>query len=101
MGFLNYLLLGAIAYGLGWAVRIYVLEKGVKPKEPYSMKHPIVIRYLALFFVFMLVVSALLGRFVIGHNEIDIPFIVVNSIVSTFVFSFGLSPDHVQHDLPD
>lgn len=101
MGFLSYLLMGTLAYGAGWAVRLYVLEQGPKPEQPYGLKHPKVINFLGLFFVIMLVISALLGRFALGHQGLDIPFIIVNSVVATFVFSFGLSPDHVRHDLPD
>ena len=101
MGFLNYLLMGTLAYAAGWAIRLYVLEKGPKPEEPYSLSHPKIEIYLAIFFVIMLIISALLGRFVLGHNGLDIAFVIVNSLVATFVFSFGLSPDHIRHDLPD
>jgi len=78
-----------------------VLEKGPKPEQPYSLSHPKIRIYLAIFFVIMLIISALLGRFVLGHNGLDIAFVIVNSLVATFVFSFGLSPDHIRHDLPD
>lgn len=101
MGFLNYLLMGTLAYAAGWAIRLYVLEKGPKPEQPYSLSHPKIRIYLAIFFVIMLIISALLGHFVLGHNGIDIAFVIVNSLVATFVFSFGLSPDHIRHDLPD
>ncbi|WP_019673099.1 hypothetical protein [Psychrobacter lutiphocae] len=101
MGFLNYLLLGALAYAAGWAVRIYVLEKGPRPEQGYSLQHPKVVQILGLFLGLMLVVSALLGRFVLDHQGFDWAFIIVNSVVATFVFSFGLSPDHIRHDLPD
>lgn len=101
MGFLNYLLMGTLVYAAGWAIRLYVLEKGPKPEQPYSLSHPKIRIYLAIFFVIMLIISALLGRFVLGHNGLDIAFVIVNSLVATFVFSFGLSPDHIRHDLPD
>ncbi|PNK61647.1 hypothetical protein [Psychrobacter sp. FDAARGOS_221] len=101
MGFLNYLLLGALAYAAGWAVRIYVLENGPRPEQAYSLQHPKVIQILALFLLVMLIISTLLGRFVLGHEGFDWAFIIVNSVSATFVFSFGLSPDHIRHDLPD
>ena len=101
MGFLNYLLMGTLAYAAGWAIRLYVLEKGPKPEQPYSLSHPKIKNYLAIFFVIMLIISALLGRFVLGRNGLDIAFVIVNSLVATFVFSFGLSPEHIRHDLPD
>lgn len=99
MGFLNYLLMGVLAYAAGWAIRLYVLEQGPKPEQPYSLTHPKIKVYLAIFFAIMLVISILLGKFVLGHNGIDFAFIIVNSLVATFVFSFGLSPDHIHHDL--
>ncbi|WP_296402808.1 hypothetical protein [Psychrobacter sp.] len=101
MGFLNYLLMGALAYGAGWAIRLYFLEKGPKPEQRYSLTHPKIKMYLAIFFVIMLLISALLSRLIMGHEAIDVAFIIVNSLVATFVFSFGLSPDHIRHDLPD
>ena len=101
MGFLNYLLMGTLAYAAGWAIRLYVLEKGPRPNQPYGLKHPKIRLYLALFFALMLLISVLLGRFVLGHASLDVPFVVVNSLVATFVFSFGLSPDHIRHDLPE
>ena len=82
-------------------MRLYVLENGPKPEQPYSLSHPKIRLYLALFFGIMLLISALLGKFVLGHNGLDIAFVIVNSLVATFVFSFGLSPDHIRHDVPD
>lgn len=101
MGFLSYLLMGTLSYGAGWAVRLYVLEQGPKPEQPYGLKHPKIMTYLGIFFAVMIVISALLGRFVLGHQTLDIPFIIVNSIVATFVFSFGLSPEHIKYEVPD
>lgn len=100
MGFLNYLLLGTIAYGLGWGIRIYVLEKQ-KPAEPYHLTHPTIIKYLLAFFCVMLVVSWAIGRFILGQQGLDIAFILVNSFVATFVFSFGLNPEQSGYDVPD
>ena len=101
MGFLNYLLLGTLAFGAGWAIRVYVLAKKPAPKTPYSLKHPVILRYLVIFFVIMMVVSWLIGKFLLGHAHIDIPFVLVNSAVATFVFSFGISPDLAGYDVPD
>lgn len=41
----------------------------------------------------MLVVSWALGQFVLHHQGIDWAFVIVNSLVATFIFSFGLCPD--------
>lgn len=101
MGFFSYLLLGGIAYGLGWGIRTNILEKQPTPSDAYSFTHPTIIKYMAGFFVIMLLVSFLIGRFVIGHVHADIAFIVVNSLVATFVFSFGINPDKTRYDLPN
>lgn len=101
MSFINYLFLGVVAYGMGWALRIYVLDKKAQPSPPYSLTHPVIIRYLMAFFAVMLIVSFLIGHFILGHTQMDIAFILVNSAVATFVFSFGLSPDQTKHNLPD
>lgn len=106
MGFLTYLLMGVIALGLGWAVRLYYLEKHHLKKHDlekmpkfqanqsyFDLTHPKVIRILMGFFVLMLVVSWALGQFVLHHQGIDWAFVVVNSLVATFIFSFGLCPD--------
>ena len=101
MGFISYVILGAIAYAIGWAIHMHILDKKYDPKAPYSFTHPIILSYMAAFFVIMLVVSWLLGKLVLGHQSADIAFIVVNSLVATFVFSFGINPDKSRFDVPD
>ncbi len=100
MGFLSYVLLGGMAYAIGLTLRRYKLEPAEKPAAPYTLKHPLILRYLALFFVAMLLVSAVIVRFILGHDGVDILFMIVNSLVTTFVFSFGLCPDHKKLDVP-
>lgn len=101
MSFLNYLLLGTLAFASGWAIRVYVLAKKPAPQQPYGLRHPVILRYLAIFFVIMLIVSWLIGKFLLGQDHLDVAFILVNSAVATFVFSFGLSPDLAGYDIPD
>ena len=101
MGFVNYLLLGALAFASGWAIRVYVLSKKPAPQIPYSLKHPVILQYLAIFFAIMLVVSWMIGKFLLGHEHMDVLFIIINSAVATFVFSFGLSPDLADYNVPD
>lgn len=36
-----------------------------------------------------------------GHERLDITYVLVNSVVMTVVFYFGLNPDETQMKLPD
>ncbi len=101
MNFLSYVLLGGLSYAAGWAVRIYILDKQPKPEQPYNLKHPAILGYLAGFFIIMLIISWLIGRYILGHIAIDLPFIIINSLVATFVYSFGLNPENARYDVPD
>lgn len=100
MGFMGYLILGSLVYIIGTVIH----QKYLKPKRQtgvqYSLKHPTILKLLAMCFVVMLVVSALLGRFVMGHEGFDVAFIVVNSLVATFIFYFAINPDPSM-SLPD
>lgn len=98
MNFLSYVVLGGLSYAAGWATRLYALDKN--PEQPYSLKHPTILGYLGGFFIIMLVVSWLIGRYALGHIAIDLPFIIINSIVATFVYSFGLNPEKSRYDVP-
>jgi len=49
----------------------------------------------------MLIVSWLIGRYLLGHVAIDLPFIIINSLIGTFVYSFGLNPEKPSYDVPD
>lgn len=101
MGFIGYLLMGSVIYVAGFMI----YKKRLKPKRQagviYSFKSPIIINLLALCFVIMLVVSALIGRFIIGHTSFDWLYILVNSAVATVIFYFGLNPDESNMKLPD
>jgi hypothetical protein len=101
MNFLSYVVLGGLSYAAGWAIRTYVLGKQPKPAQPYSLRHPVILGYLGAFFIIMLVVSCLIGRYLLGHVTIDLPFIIINSLVATFVCSFGLNPENANYDVPD
>lgn len=101
MGFLGYLLMGSIVYVAGFMVNMKLLRPKRKAGVIDSATHPIILSWLAACFVIMLGVSALLGRFVLDHDGFDWAFIVVNSLVATVVFYFGLNPDTSQMNLPD
>lgn len=100
MNFLGYVVLGGFSYAAGWAIRTKVLDKEAAPEQPYSLKHPAILGYMGGFFIIMLIVSWLIGRYALGHIHIDLAFIIVNSLVATFVFSFGLNPEKSRYDLP-
>lgn len=100
MSFFSYVILGGLSYVAGWAVRHYILNKKPAPEQPYGLKHPVILGYLGGFFIVMLVVSWLIGRYLLGHMSLDLPFIIVNSLVATFVYSFGLNPENNNYDVP-
>lgn len=101
MGFLGYLLLGGVVYVAGFGIHQKFLLPHRKNGVKYTPTHPTIMPLLAGCFVIMLGVSALIGRLVIGHETIDVMFVVVNSLVATFIFYFGLNPDITQMNLPD
>lgn len=101
MGFLGYLLMGSIVYVIAFMVNLKLLRAKRKSGEITSSTHPIILSWLIVCFVIMLGVSALIGRFILDHDGFDWAFIVVNSLVATVVFYFGLNPDTSQMNLPD
>lgn len=101
MNFLGYLVLGGLAYAAGWLARTKILDKKPAPKMPYRLTHPVILSYLGGFFVIMLVVSFLIGRFILGHLAPDFMFIIINSLAATFVFSFGINPEKPTYNIPD
>lgn len=99
MGFMAYLLMGSLVYCAGFMIHRYYL----KPKKHTGVVHmrsPIVWALLAGCFAVMLVISALIGYFVLEHQPIDWSYVFVNSLVGTVVFGFGLLPDETQMNLP-
>lgn len=101
MGFLGYLILGGVVYVIGFMIHLKILTPKRKAGTQYTFMHPTMIQLLLMCFVMKLVISALLGRFVLGHENLDVAFILVNSMVATFVFYFGLNPDQLQMNPPD
>ena len=77
MNFLSYVVLGGFSYAAGWAIRTKVLAEAAAPEQPYNLKHPTILGYMAGFFI------------------------IINSLVATFVFSFGLNPEKASYDVPE
>lgn len=100
MGFIGYLILGSVLYTLGFVINRQVLEPKRKQGVVFTLLHPTIVSLLGGCLLLMLVVSALLGYFVLGHATFDWVFIGVNSLVATFVFYFGLNPDQTQMNVP-
>ncbi len=100
MNFLSYVILGGLSYAAGWVVRVHVLSKQPEPEQPYSLKHPAILGYLGGFFIIMLIISWMIGRYMLGHVQLDLLFIIINSMVATFVFSFGLKPEQAWFSTP-
>lgn len=100
MNFLGYVILGGLSYAAGWAIRVHVLGKQPTPEPPYNLKHPAILGYLGGFFIIMLIISWIIGRYILGHIQLDLLFIIINSLVATFVFSFGLNPEKSNYEVP-
>ncbi|MDO4896661.1 MAG: hypothetical protein Q3971_04790 [Moraxella sp.] len=100
MGFIGYLILGSLVYIIG----TFIHQKHLKPQRQagvtHTLRHPTIIKLLVGCFLVMLVVSAILGKFVMGHDGIDVAFVGVNSLVATFIFYFAINPDPSM-SLPD
>ncbi|UNU73426.1 hypothetical protein LU293_00475 [Moraxella nasovis] len=101
MGFLGYLLMGGIVYTVGFMINLKRLIPKRQAGVAYSLTHPTIIKYVLACFMIMLAVSAVLGRFILGHENFDWAFIFMNSLVATFVFYFGLNPDTSKMNLPN
>lgn len=101
MGFFGYLILGSVVYVIGFMINLKILNPKRKTGVKYTLTHPVMMQLLGACFVIMLAVSAMLGRWVLGHHGFDVAFILTNSVVATFVFYFGLNPDQTQMNLPD
>lgn len=101
MNFIGYLILGGVVYTIGFMINLKILTPKRQTGIKYTLTHPTILQLLAGCFVAMLVVSALIGRFIIGHDGIDLAFVVVNSLVATFIFYFGVNPDQTQMNLPN
>ncbi len=101
MGFFGYLILGSVVYVVGFMIHLKVLNPKRQAGVVYSLSHPTIVQLLLGCFVLMLMVSALIGRFLLHHDSFDVAFIMVNSVVATIVFYFGLNPDQKQMNLPD
>lgn len=101
MSIFGYVVLGSLVYVIGFMINLKLLRQKRQSGEIDSAKHPVILAYLSACFVLMLVVSYLLGRFVLDHDGPDWAFILVNSLVATVVFYFGLNPDTSRMNLPD
>lgn len=93
-----YVLFGALVYGTGVALSFKVLRPRAIARQFSS---PVFLAMVVCAFVFMLVVSWLVGRFLLDHVKTDWVYVLVNSAVATFVFYFGLSIEEGSMNLPD
>lgn len=101
MGLFGYLVLGAVMYLAGFLVNQKLLKKYRTNEVPLPIKHPVIIKCIVGCFVVMLAVSVLIGRYMLHHDSFDWAFIIVNSLVATTVFYFGLNPDTAKLNIPN
>lgn len=93
-----YVLFGALIYGIGVALSFKVLRPRAIARRFSS---PVFLAMVVCGFVCMLVVSWLVGHFLLDHAKTDWAYVLINSAVATFVFYFGLSIEEGAMDLPD
>lgn len=101
MSFMGYLLLGGAMYLLGFVLNLKLLHPKRKTGTVYTLTHPTILGFVGVCFAVMLLVSFLMGRFLLNHNPIDVAFVLVNSVVATGIFYFGLNPDQTKMNMPD
>lgn len=102
MNFLVYLVMGALLYGAGSLLYVKYFRPrfgGTRPKN-FAISAPVLGLALCCF-IFMLVLSWLLGRYWLGHLATDWTYVFVNSAIGAGVFYFGLCPDEKSLRLPD
>ncbi|MDO4441625.1 MAG: hypothetical protein Q4B81_05535 [Moraxella sp.] len=101
MGIVGSIIFGAIVYVIGFAIHRKHLARHQTNNERFALTHPLIVKCLAACFIIMLAVSALVGRFLLNHETFDWAFIIINSLIATVVFYFGLNPDTTKMNLPD
>lgn len=94
MSFIEWLILGLVAYAGGFGVRYYRF----KDKSP--AKQTIIALTTGVFGLSVLVFIAL--NFWALKKPLDLAFVGVSSLVATFIFYYGLSTDnHNNMNIPD
>lgn len=93
MNFLQYLMLGALAYGAGVGIRHYLFQDKLKDQAK-------IYQFTGGFFIVMLGVAWLLNTFILQKTTPDFAFIIVTALVASFIFYQGINPDDNQQ-VPD
>lgn len=92
MSFIHYLMLGAFAYGSGFALRHYVFGNQQNRSKAYQATFA--------FFMIMLPIAWAINNWILQKNPPDFAFIIVSSLVATFIFYQGIAVDK-NHQVPD
>lgn len=101
MGFMSYLLMGSLVYVAGFTIHHKHLKAKKQQGVVYTIKSPIIWQCVLGCFVAMVLVSALLSLYILKHEHLDVAYVLVNSLVATVIFYFGLNPDETNMKLPD
>ncbi|MDO4250065.1 MAG: hypothetical protein Q4C68_00995 [Moraxella sp.] len=101
MGMFLYLLMGMVMYVAGIMIYIKRLKPNKTQQGRYKVTDPILRPYLLGCAVLMVVISVVISLFVLKHQPLDVVYVLVNSVVATVVFYFGLNPDDTNLKLPD
>lgn len=101
MSFFIYLIVGGVMYVAGTLIFLKRIKphKHNKNRLPFQDKR--LVPYMMGCFLVALGLSAWASLSLLGHERLDITYVLVNSVVMTVVFYFGLNPDETQMKLPD
>lgn len=101
MSFFIYLIVGGVMYVAGTLIFL----KRIKPHKHNKDRLPIsdkrLVPYMIGCFLVALGLSAWASLSLLEHEGLDVVYVLVNSVVMTVVFYFGLNPDETQMKLPD
>lgn len=86
MSFIQWLILGLVAYACGFSIRHYQFKDKSVPKEKRLI-------YTAVFFAVACGVFIALNFYAMHKATLDIMFVLVSSLVATGIFYYGINTD--------
>lgn len=96
---LLYLILGGIVYVAGFQIFIKKIRPTKAKNERLKFNDKRLLPYLLGCFGLMLPISVMISLFVLKKG-VQVDYVLMNSLIATGVFYFGLNPDESYMDLP-